>query len=212
MECLNCSTHSRSSPQGIQVRGLFRSHCEASCSKSIDSHCCKALALFVVGLLVAVFGGLAGDWPEWRGPARDGISTETKLPEKWSPAGENLAWKAAYGGRSGPVVFGDRVYLNDTAGMGDAAQERLLALDANTGKLIWEQRFNVFLQRCAAASDGLGITVGRPRDGQYLCARCRRLAQRHHAGRKAALAALADGGIWLRHDARRAHGVAYHRR
>jgi outer membrane protein assembly factor BamB len=113
--------------------------------KVIDSLCCKSLALFVVGLLVAVFGGLAGDWPEWRGPARDGISAENKLPEKWSPAGENLAWKAPYGGRSGPVVFGDRVYLNDTAGIGDAAQERLLALDANTGKLIWEQRFNVFL-------------------------------------------------------------------
>ena len=32
----------------------------------------------------------AGDWPELRGPLRDGTSRETGLPEKWSPAGENL--------------------------------------------------------------------------------------------------------------------------
>ena len=40
---------------------------------------------------------LADDWPDWRGPARDGISREKGLPEKWSLEGQNLAWKAAYG-------------------------------------------------------------------------------------------------------------------
>jgi outer membrane protein assembly factor BamB len=114
--------------------------------KVIDSYRCKALALFVVGLLVAVLAALAGDWPEWRGPARDGISAETKLPEKWSPSGENLAWRGPqYGGRSGPVVFGDRLYLHNSVGSGDTVQERLLAVDVNTGNLIWEQRFNVSL-------------------------------------------------------------------
>ena len=84
------------------------------------------------------------DWPEWRGPKRDGTSAEKNLPATWSPAGENLAWKAPYGSRSGPVVFGDRVYLNTVVGTGDSVQERLVALDANTGKQVWEQRFNVF--------------------------------------------------------------------
>ena len=84
------------------------------------------------------------DWPEWRGPKRDGTSTEKNLPATWSPAGDNLAWKAPYGSRSGPVVFGDRVYLHTAVGTGDTSQERLVALDANTGKLIWEERFNVF--------------------------------------------------------------------
>ena len=51
----------------------------------------------------------ASDWAEWRGPARDGISTEKNLPAKWSPAGDNLAWKAPYGGRSTPIVMGDHV-------------------------------------------------------------------------------------------------------
>ena len=47
------------------------------------------------------------EWPEMRGVTRDGLSTETNLPEKWSTAGENLAWRAPYGGRSAPVVAGN---------------------------------------------------------------------------------------------------------
>ncbi|MBK5297420.1 MAG: PQQ-binding-like beta-propeller repeat protein, partial [Vicinamibacteria bacterium] len=97
-------------------------------------------------MTAVLLGGqaLLADWPEWRGPKRDGTSTEKNLPASWSPAGDNLAWKAPYGGRSGPVVFGDRVYLNTSVGTGDTVQERVVALDANTGKLIWEHRFNVF--------------------------------------------------------------------
>ena len=50
--------------------------------------------------LLAANGMLAaGDWPEWRGPNRDGTSAEKGLVEKWSLAGENLVWKAPYGGR-----------------------------------------------------------------------------------------------------------------
>lgn len=53
----------------------------------------------------------AGQWTDWRGPDRDGRSPETGLPTRWSPAGENLAWKAPYGSRSTPVVLGDHLYL-----------------------------------------------------------------------------------------------------
>jgi outer membrane protein assembly factor BamB len=97
-------------------------------------------------LLAVIVSGtvLFADWPEWRGPKRDGSSTEKSLPERWSPSGENLAWRAPYGGRSGPVVFGDHVYLQTGVGTGDEAQERVVALDANTGKLLWEHRFSVY--------------------------------------------------------------------
>ena len=60
-------------------------------------------AAFVAGT-IAVAG--AANWPEWRGPSRDGHSTETNLPAKWSPAGDNLAWRIPIGSRSSPVVFG----------------------------------------------------------------------------------------------------------
>lgn len=85
------------------------------------------------------------DWPEWRGPERDGHSAETGLPEQWSPEGENLAWRAPYGGRSAPVIHGDRLYLQNTAGDAKTTQERVVCLDANTGKLIWERKFSVYL-------------------------------------------------------------------
>jgi hypothetical protein len=54
-------------------------------------------------VLVAGVTLSAADWPEWRGPQRDGHSTETNLPERWSPSGENLAWRAPFGGRSAPA-------------------------------------------------------------------------------------------------------------
>jgi outer membrane protein assembly factor BamB len=97
-------------------------------------------------LLLLVFISLfAGDWPEWRGPSRDGTSRETGLPEKWSLSGENLAWKAPYGARSAPVVYGNHLYLQNGAGEGETLQERLLSLDADTGKLLWERRWTVYL-------------------------------------------------------------------
>src|SRR5918996_2847951 len=79
----------------------------------------------------------ASDWAEWRGPNRDGISTEKNLPVKWSPTGDNLAWKAPYGGRSAPIVMGDRVYLQNSAGKGETLKERGMSFDADTGKLLW---------------------------------------------------------------------------
>ncbi|HYK22426.1 MAG TPA: PQQ-binding-like beta-propeller repeat protein [Pyrinomonadaceae bacterium] len=107
----------------------------------------------------------AGDWAEWRGPARDGISTEKNLPTKWSPTGENLAWKAPYGGRSGPIVVGDHVYLQNTAGAGETEQERLMCFNADTGKLLWEHRFNVYLSDVPPHRVGWASPVGDPVTG-----------------------------------------------
>jgi outer membrane protein assembly factor BamB len=85
-----------------------------------------------------------GDWLEWRGPARDGTSPEKGLPEKWSPQGENLVWKAPYGGRSAPIVMGNRVFLFNSSGKDETLQERLMCLDADTGRVLWEHKFTVY--------------------------------------------------------------------
>jgi len=99
----------------------------------------------MLALIVPAAVSLRGaDWPEWRGPARTGVSTETGLPSAWSPTGENLAWKVPYGGRSAPVVFGDRLYLQNTVGAGATEQERIMAFNADTGRLLWEHRYNIF--------------------------------------------------------------------
>ena len=109
--------------------------------------------------------GSAGDWPDWRGPDRDGVSREKGLPEKWSLGGQNLAWKAPYGGRSTPVVLGDHLYLQNTAGKGETEQERILCLNADTGKLLWEYRFNVFQSDVPAHRVGWASPVADPETG-----------------------------------------------
>jgi outer membrane protein assembly factor BamB len=85
-----------------------------------------------------------GDWPELRGPNRDGVSKETGLINSWKLNGENFLWRVPYGGRSTPVVMGDRVYVQNPVGRGPALQERVMALDAATGKVLWEYKVNIY--------------------------------------------------------------------
>jgi outer membrane protein assembly factor BamB len=125
------------------------------------------LKVFLSAFLITpmLVSALASDWAEWRGPARDGISLETGLPSKWSTAGENLAWKAPYGGRSAPIVMEGRVYLQNTADKGELEQERLMCFNADTGKVLWEHRFNVFLSDVPPHRVGWASPVGDPATG-----------------------------------------------
>jgi len=107
----------------------------------------------------------ASDWTEWRGPARDGISAEKNLPSSWSPAGQNLAWKVPYGGRSAPIVMDNRVYLQNTADKGKLEQERIMCFNADNGKLLWEHRFNVYLSDVPPHRVGWASPVGDPATG-----------------------------------------------
>jgi outer membrane protein assembly factor BamB len=124
----------------------------------------KLCALFTL-LLLATVPARAADWAEWRGPARDGVSAEKGLPAKWSPAGDGLAWKAPYGGRSTPVVMANRVYLFNGSDKGERLQERLMCLDADTGKVLWERRFNVYLSDVPPHRVGWASPVGDPATG-----------------------------------------------
>jgi len=108
---------------------------------------------------------LAGDWPDWRGPNRDGTSSEKGLPEKWSLKGDNLAWKAPYGGRSTPVILGDRLYLENTAGARETEQERLMCFNADSGRLLWEYKFNLFQSDVPAHRVGWASPVADPETG-----------------------------------------------
>ena len=116
-------------------------------------------------LLVATASVAGSDWAEWRGPARDGVSLEKGLPAAWSPAGQNLAWKAPYGGRSAPIVMDNRVYLQNTADKGELEQERVMCFNADTGKLLWEHRFNIYLSDVPPHRVGWASPVGDPASG-----------------------------------------------
>ena len=88
---------------------------------------------FVVGLSVLAAGCLlAADWPQWRGPHRDGVSQETGLLKEWPKDGPKLVWqiKDAGTGYSTPAVVGDRLYMLGNKGNDDEFVEALDAKDA----------------------------------------------------------------------------------
>lgn len=111
-------------------------------------------------LALAVLPVHAQDWPEWRGPSRDGKSAEKNLPEKWTARGAGQLWRAPYGGRSSPIVMGDRVYVNNSFGTGATRQERVMCLDADSGKVRWEQKFTVYNSDIPAHRTGWASPAG----------------------------------------------------
>src|SRR2546425_7751603 len=59
-----------------------------------------------------------GDWPEARGPNRDGVSAETGLIDTWALNGQNFLWRGPRGGGAAPRLVGDRGDLGKPAGGG----------------------------------------------------------------------------------------------
>jgi outer membrane protein assembly factor BamB len=77
----------------------------------------SAAVLFVLTAVLSVRGTAAEHWPQWRGPAADGVSRETGLPVTWGPD-ENVAWKQTLAGvgASSPIVWGDLVIVTSQIG------------------------------------------------------------------------------------------------
>jgi len=77
----------------------------------------------------------SGEWPQWRGPRRDGKSTETGLLKKWPEGGPKLLWKAdgAGAGYSSFSIRNGRLYTMGSVG----SDEMLHAFELATGKLLW---------------------------------------------------------------------------
>ncbi len=81
--------------------------------------------------------GMAQDWPQWRGSARDGKAAGFKAPAAW-PATLNLKWKVTVGaGDATPALVGDRVYVFARQGN----DEVTLCLAADDGKEIWRDQY-----------------------------------------------------------------------
>jgi outer membrane protein assembly factor BamB len=79
----------------------------------------------------------AADWPQWRGPERNGISHETGLLKEWPKDGPKLLWKVTdIGlGYSTPAVVGERIYALGNKGLDDEFVE---ALSTKDGSQIWK--------------------------------------------------------------------------
>jgi len=81
----------------------------------------------------------AADWPQWRGPTRDGISKETGLLKAWPADGPKLLWqvKDLGSGYSTPSIAGGRIYVMANS---SNDEESVKALDVKDGKQVWSVR------------------------------------------------------------------------
>ncbi|MBT3200043.1 MAG: PQQ-like beta-propeller repeat protein [Phycisphaerales bacterium] len=98
------------------------------------------LAMMVVGLVVSadaapkLVGSPEADWPQWRGPLRDSISSETGLLNAWPKEGPKQLWKLAGMGKGwcSPIIAGKQIFI-----VGDVGSElKIFALSLD-GKINW---------------------------------------------------------------------------
>ncbi len=98
----------------------------------------------------------------------DGVSLETKLPESWSPKGENLLWSSEeFATRATPVVMNGKVYVISRAfPESEQEGEKIACLNASTGELIWEEIYNIFLSDAPAERIGWSSVVADPQSNR----------------------------------------------
>jgi outer membrane protein assembly factor BamB len=84
-----------------------------------------------------------GDWPQWRGPKRDGVSTDKGLLKEWPKEGPTLLWKATGAGRgyATVAVTGGKIYtMGDGPSTAGDSDEYVLAFEEATGKQLWKAK------------------------------------------------------------------------
>jgi outer membrane protein assembly factor BamB len=109
-------------------------------------------ALLGVSVLLASVSIAGGEnWPQFRGPTGQGLSSEKGVPTSWS-ATNNVAWKTSIPGESwsSPIIWNDRVFL--TTATGDGTSGRLVALERTTGTVLWDKE--VLKQSTAGRKEG----------------------------------------------------------
>lgn len=91
------------------------------------------LMAVVLLALILTIAARAEDWPQWRGPSRDGAWSEAGILETFPPGGLKIRWHVPVGiGFSSPVVADGRVYVTDSELAKPEARERVHAFDALT--------------------------------------------------------------------------------
>src|SRR3984893_11110756 len=113
----------------------------------------KSALRLCIAVALAGHVSFAQDWPQWRGPNRDGVVAAFTPPKVW-PDKLKTIWKVHVGlGHSSPVVVGRRVYLHSRQEENEAAS----CFDLDTGKLLWRDTYPTpYMMNPAAFSHGKG--------------------------------------------------------
>jgi outer membrane protein assembly factor BamB len=128
--------------------------------------CCLAVLCLALPLAADPPPARTFDWPQWRGPARNGLSRETGLLRQWPEEGPAQVWVARGlgNGFSSVAVAAGRVYtLGDRKG-----GCHLIALDEATGKEVWGTRIGRGSPNCTPTVDGDRV-YGLTRQGELAC-------------------------------------------
>jgi outer membrane protein assembly factor BamB len=129
--------------------------------------------LFLVLSSILKLSTQADDWPQWRGPNRDGISKETDWLANWPSSGPKKLWDSDIGiGYSSFSVSKGHLYT-----MGNVAEsDNVYCFDAETGKILWKHEYPCSSKdpngyhgtRCTPTVDGAHVyTVSR--EGDFFC-------------------------------------------
>lgn len=113
----------------------------------------RRLSFAIVGYFVICVVAVSADWPQWRGPARDGVASAFTPPAAW-PAQLTKRWQATVGlGHSSPVVAGNRVIVHTR----QANREIVTAYDLASGKQLWQEGVDApYTMNSAATGHGPG--------------------------------------------------------
>ena len=103
----------------------------------------KKLFFLCLGLTATATAAPVEGWLHMRGPLQTGVSLEERLPDKIQT--EDALWTVDLPGRSTPTVANGRMFVIGHLGEGADLQEGVFCFDAETGKKLWEHKFNDFL-------------------------------------------------------------------
>lgn len=104
------------------------------------------------------------DWPQWRGPNRDGVWRETGIVEKLPEGQLPHVWSVDIGpGYSGPTVANGRVYVMDRQPKDRDATERIHCIDSKTGKPLWVVEYPADYRISYTAGPRASVTIDQGR-------------------------------------------------
>ncbi|MFP6658643.1 MAG: PQQ-binding-like beta-propeller repeat protein [Pirellulales bacterium] len=134
-----------------------------------STNCDRLVRLAVVlAAMTTARGAAAADWPNWRGPQQDRTSLETGLADGFDPRkGVNVLWKSAeLATRSTPIVMNGKLYTLTRSEVETPREgEKVICADAATGKILWQNRFNVYLSDVPDTRVGWSCCAGDPETG-----------------------------------------------
>ena len=126
-------------------------------------NCYKNLSVLwmaIGSLSLASSGSLAEDWPQWRGPSRDGTWQEADIIDKLPEGQLPYVWSTQIGpGYSGPTVAQGRVYVMDRQPKDREATERIHCLDSQSGKSLWTFEYPAEYRISYTAGPRASVTI-----------------------------------------------------